>query len=45
MRIVQINGGAKGSTGKIMMGIAEVARTQGHEVLCASPITSTNRDA
>ena len=45
MRIVQINGGAKGSTGKIMMGIAEVARTQGHEVLCASPITTTNRDA
>ena len=45
MRIVQINGGAKGSTGKIMMGIAEIARAQGHEVLCASPITSTNRDA
>lgn len=45
MRIVQINGGAKGSTGKIMMGIADVARTQGHEVMCASPITSTNRDA
>lgn len=45
MRIVQINGGAKGSTGKIMMGIAEVARAQGHEVMCASPITSTNRDA
>lgn len=45
MRIVQINGGAKGSTGKIMLGIAEVARAQGHEVLCASPITSTNRDA
>lgn len=44
MRIVQINGGAKGSTGKIMMGIAEVARAQGHEVMCASPITSTNRD-
>ncbi len=34
MRIVQINGGAKGSTGKIMMGIAEVARVQGHEVMC-----------
>ena len=33
MRIVQINGGAKGSTGKIMMGIAEVARAQGHEVM------------
>lgn len=45
MRIVQINGGAKGSTGKIMMGIADVARTQGHEVMCASPITTTNRDA
>lgn len=45
MRIVQINGGAKGSTGKIMMGIAEVARQQGHEVMCASPITTTNRDA
>ena len=45
MRIVQINGGAKGSTGKIMMGIAEVARAQGHEVMCASPITTTNRDA
>ena len=37
MRIVQINGGAKGSTGKIMMGIADVARAQGHEVMCASP--------
>ena len=28
-----------------MLGIAEVARAQGHEVMCASPITSTNRDA
>lgn len=45
MRIVQINGGAKGSTGKIMMGIADVARAKGHEVMCASPITTTNRDA
>ena len=45
MRIVQINGGAKGSTGKIMMGIADIAKLQGHEVMCASPITSTNRDA
>ncbi len=45
MRIVQINGGAKGSTGKIMFGIAELARRQGHEVLCASPITTTNREA
>ena len=45
VRIVQINGGAKGSTGKIMMGLADVARAQGHEVMCASPITTTNRDA
>ena len=45
MRIVQINGGAKGSTGKIMFGIADVARKKGHVVMCASPITSTNRDA
>ena len=45
MRIVQINGGAKGSTGKIMMGIADIAKLQGHEVMCASPITSTKRDA
>ena len=44
MRIVQINGGTKGSTGKIMFGIADVARAQGHEVMCASPITTTNRD-
>ncbi len=45
MRIVQINGGAKGSTGKIMFGIAELAKAQGHAVMCASPITTTNRDA
>lgn len=44
MRIVQINGGAKGSTGKIMLGIAEVARSKGNEVLCASPITTTNKN-
>ena len=35
MRIVQINGGAKGSTGKILMWIADVSRAQGHEVMCA----------
>lgn len=43
MRIFQINGGVFGSTGRIMFGIAEMARQQGHEVLCAAPITSTNR--
>lgn len=45
MKIVEINGGANGSTGKIMFGIAQVAREQGHEVMCAAPITSTNRGA
>ena len=45
MRIFQINGGVKGSTGKIMLGIADVAKSMGHEVMCASPITTTNRDA
>lgn len=32
MRIVQINALDKGSTGKIMLGIADVARKQGHDV-------------
>ena len=45
MKIVEINGGANGSTGKIMFGIAHVAREEGHEVMCAAPITSTNRGA
>ena len=45
MRIVEINGGANGSTGKIMFGIAKIAMEQDHEVMCAAPITSTNRDA
>lgn len=44
MKIYQINGGVFGSTGKIMFGIARVARAQGHEVRCASPVTSTNRN-
>ena len=44
MKIFQINGGVFGSTGKIMFGIAQVAKQQGHEVICASPITSTNRN-
>lgn len=44
MRIVQINGGTKGSTGKIMFGIADIARKHGNEVICVSPITTTNRD-
>lgn len=44
MKIFQINGGVFGSTGKIMFGIADAAQAQGHEVLCASAVTSTNRN-
>ena len=43
MKIAQINGGAFGSTGKIMFGIANVAKDNGDETFIASPITSTNR--
>lgn len=43
MKIVQINGGVFGSTGKIMFGIARIASQQGHDVLCVSPVTTTNR--
>lgn len=42
MRVVQINGGVFGSTGKIMGGIKELMESHGHEVICASPVTSTN---
>lgn len=43
MKIVQINGGVFGSTGNIMLGIAQKARKQGNETLCFSPVTTTNR--
>lgn len=43
MKLYQINGGVFGSTGKIMFGIADAAGRQGHQVRCASPVTSTNR--
>ena len=45
MKILQINGGVFGSTGKIMFGISNAAREKGHTVMCASPITSTNRSS
>ena len=41
MRIVEINMVANGSTGKIMFGIAECARAQGHEVQTFSAHIST----
>jgi glycosyltransferase involved in cell wall biosynthesis len=43
LRVVQINGGVFGSTGKIMFGIAKAARKHGIDVLCAAPVTTTNR--
>ena len=43
MRIVQINGGVFGSTGKIMFGITKLLEDKGDSVLCVSPITTTNR--
>jgi len=43
MKIFQINGGVFGSTGRIMFGISEVCRNNGHDVKCAAPITTTNR--
>ena len=42
MRVVQINGGVFGSTGKIMGGIKKLLESHGHQVMCASPITTTN---
>lgn len=43
MKILQINGGVFGSTGKIMFGITDAAEKRGHTVICASSITVTNR--
>lgn len=43
MKIVELNGGVFGSTGKIMFGIAELLEKEGHSVLCAAPVTPSNR--
>ena len=42
MRVVQINGGVFGSTGKIMFGISDVLKENGDESMCFSPVTTTN---
>ena len=42
MRAAMIHGGVFGSTGKIMLSIADALRRQGHTVMCCAPITSTN---
>lgn len=44
LKILQINGGSAGSTGKIMFGIKRIAEEAGYEVCCASPVTQTNRE-
>ncbi len=44
MRICQLNGGVFGSTGNIMFGVAEACERAGHSTLCASPVTTTNRN-
>lgn len=41
--VVQINGALKGSTGKIMLAIREMARMEGLNVYVAYPITRSNR--
>ena len=41
MNIVQINGGAVGSTGKIMFGISAVCTDEKQETLCAAPEVSS----
>lgn len=41
MNIVQINGGALGSTGKIMFGISTVCTDEKQETLCAAPEVSS----
>lgn len=43
MKIVEINAGNFGSTGNIMLGIADIAKTAGHEVLVCFPDARDNR--
>ncbi len=43
MKIFALNSVAVGSTGSIMLMIAEAARQRGHDVLCACPDSRTNR--
>lgn len=43
VKIVEINAGNIGSTGSIMLGIADIAKTAGHEVLVCCPDARDNR--
>lgn len=44
IKLVQINGGVFGSTGKIMFGISDTLKKYGGEDLCFAPVTSTNKN-
>lgn len=43
MKIVEINAGNFGSTGNIMLGIADIAKKEGHEVIVCCPDARDNR--
>lgn len=43
MKIVEINAGNIGSTGNIMLGIVDIAKADGHEVLVCCPDARDNR--
>lgn len=43
MKVAMINGGIFGSTGKIMLGIADIVEKNGEETFCASAVTATNK--
>lgn len=43
VKVIEINAGNIGSTGNIMLGIADIAKTAGHEVLVCCPDARDNR--
>lgn len=43
VKVIEINAGNIGSTGNIMLGIADIAKTAGHEVLVCCPDARGNR--
>lgn len=45
MRVVEINGGVFGSTGRIIEGIRDVVLQNGDKMLVAAPVTLSNRNA
>ena len=43
MKVIEINSGNFGSTGNIMLQIAEAARTKGHTVITCCPKSRSNQ--